>query len=105
MCFQKTCCVFSLTFLILLLFSVSELHSCGGGDTVPRKPCGTHSSHIKTVSTMLINVFYLNQSTPSLREHRDALPEPIVSKGVDEDKNVPLPNKVEILQHNVNILS
>lgn len=47
----------SLTFLTLLLFSVSEGDSCCTGDTVPRKPCGQQKADVKKCPSTLLLVF------------------------------------------------
>lgn len=75
---------FSFTFLILLV-SVSELQSCCVGETVPRKPCGTQTTHIKTASTLHINVCHHNQTQLSLREHKDSPPQLAQGAKVDYD--------------------
>lgn len=75
---------FSFTFLILLV-SVSELQSCCAGETVPRKPCGTQTTHIKTASTLHINVCHHNQTQLSLREHKDSPPQLAQGAKVDYD--------------------
>lgn len=75
---------FSFTFLILLV-SVSELQSCCAEETVPRKPCGTQTTHIKTASTLHINVCHHNQIQLSLREHKDSPPQLAQGAKVDYD--------------------
>lgn len=85
---------FSFTFLILLV-SVSELQSCCAGETVPRKPCGTQTTHIKTASTLHINVCHHNQTQLSLREHKDSPPQLAQGAKVDYDAKVSITSQAK----------